>query len=162
MSFTPVSTQFSHVKPISVTLTKSAAPTGPSAFEPPQAQSGERAKLAAVLAQPLPVPSDSRLLTRSERLFKAHTGIHPMSLRIDGNDEYYLFMDLRAQNRWASYLMTSGMYVEATKIYNQALEEFHHNKPGPRPIPKSPRAIMEELGRTEALVLARLAKQDFV
>ena len=83
-------------------------------------------------------------------------------MKIEGNDQYTVFMQEREKHQWASYRMTSDAYVNAAQIYNQALEEFLHNSPGRRPTPKSPRAIMEELGRTEAMVLDRLAKGDFV
>jgi hypothetical protein len=42
-------------------------------------------------------------LTRSKSLFSIYMGLDARVPVIDGSDEFYLFMDLRAEQRWVSY-----------------------------------------------------------
>ena len=61
--------------------------------------------LAAISAQ-LKLP-DPQGLTRSEWLFSIATQSDIQALTIKENEEFYLFMDMRAENGWASFNLTS-------------------------------------------------------
>ncbi|KAI5985836.1 hypothetical protein EDD15DRAFT_2167798, partial [Pisolithus albus] len=56
--------------------------------------------------------------TRSQQIFSIMTGIPPESLTVNGEDEFYLFMEMRAKFGWLSYQMTSWKWVNATNEYN--------------------------------------------
>jgi len=42
-------------------------------------------------------------LTRSQSLFSVYMGLDARALEINGSNEFFLFMDLRAERRWVSY-----------------------------------------------------------
>ncbi|KAG2738225.1 hypothetical protein P692DRAFT_201842822 [Suillus brevipes Sb2] len=76
--------------------------------------------------------------TRSQRLFSISTGIHPRSLTFQNSDEFYLFMEMRAEFKWLSYQMTSKRWVMATEEYNHCLIK----KAGQSVIQKNPQALL--------------------
>jgi len=82
-----------------------------------------------------------------------------MSIRDDR--EFYLFMDMRTENQWASFNMTPKKWVAATHDYNKRLEALnmtrHHQT-----IAKMPKALMEMLGDVETKIANRILKNDFV
>jgi hypothetical protein len=109
---------------------------------------------------PLPETAPGSNLTRSQQLFSFATKIHPFSLSIVRGDEFFLFMDMRAEQQWTSYNMTSHRWVTATNTYNSRLEALakSHNQVF---IPKNPRALMEKLGEIEPKISDRLIRDDF-
>ena len=113
-------------------------------------------KLSSLLKLP-----DSQKLTRSEQLFSlaTKTDVRSMSIRDDG--EFYLFMDMRAENLWASFNMTSCKWVTATQDYNTRLEALNVGRNRPT-IKKNPRALLELLGEIEAKISERIIKNNFV
>jgi hypothetical protein len=112
------------------------------------------------LSSPLKLP-DSKNLTRSERLFSLGTHTDVRSLTISGDDEFFLFMDLRAKNSWASFNMTSPKWVAATQEYNTQLKALNSAKNHPT-IAKNPRALVDMLGKIEPKILERITKNDFL
>jgi hypothetical protein len=121
----------------------------------------ERADLPlANLSTPLTLP-DGEGLTRSERLFTiaTHTDVRSMALKAD--DEFFLFMDMRAEEKWASFNMTSHKWVTATQKYNARLEALNIKKNRPT-VKKNPRALMDLLGQVEPKVSERIIKNNFV
>ncbi|KAH9940973.1 hypothetical protein B0H21DRAFT_697284 [Amylocystis lapponica] len=94
--------------------------------------------------------------TPSQRLFSIATGIHPRSMTISSNDEFYLFMDLRNERKWASFEMSPRKWVIAANEYNARLETFNRSR-GTTTIRKTPRALMDKLGEIEPKILARIA-----
>ncbi|KAG1804558.1 hypothetical protein EV424DRAFT_1351258 [Suillus variegatus] len=59
--------------------------------------------------------------TRSQHLFSISMGIDPRSFTFQNLDEFYLFMEMRAEFKWLSYQMTSKRWVLATEEYNRHL-----------------------------------------
>ncbi|KAH9939540.1 hypothetical protein B0H21DRAFT_698307, partial [Amylocystis lapponica] len=94
--------------------------------------------------------------TPSQRLFSIATGIHPRSMTISSNDEFYLFMDMRSEKKWASFEMSPRKWVIAANDYNARLETFNRSR-GSTTIRKTPRALMDKLGEIEPKILARIA-----
>lgn len=109
----------------------------------------------------LPLPNDGLKLTRSQRLFSVVTGIPFQSLSINDRDEFFLFMDMRAELGWASFNMNSARYAQATLEYNTRLESANKTK-GRGTVKKSPRAIMEKLVDVEDVIMVRLSTNNFV
>lgn len=108
----------------------------------------------------LPVSSDLRKLTRSERLFSVATQVDIRSLTISGDSEFYLFMEMRAERKWASFRMNSHKWVVETDEYNKRLEAKNQQS-SLSTVKKNPRALLEKLIAIEAAVLRRLATQNF-
>ncbi|EPQ51434.1 hypothetical protein GLOTRDRAFT_22104, partial [Gloeophyllum trabeum ATCC 11539] len=100
------------------------------------------------LSARLPLPDGSTKMTRSELLFSVSTGINIRSLTINNNEEFFLFMDMRAEEKWVSFQMTSKKWVLATEKYNKRLEEAARtpSKSNSPFIAKNPRALMQKLG----------------
>ncbi|EKM49144.1 uncharacterized protein PHACADRAFT_107413 [Phanerochaete carnosa HHB-10118-sp] len=117
---------------------------------------------ASKLSDPLPLPADlnSQGLTRSQRIFAISSGMDPRSLHIDSDEEFYLFMDLRAEQQWRSFAMNSHKYVEATHLFNATLATRAREKGFPY-VAKNPRAILDKLGEMETAVLKRIKHQSF-
>lgn len=89
----------------------------------PGRRSGESKLIPTLDALDLKLPSIRIAgLTPSQRVFSIATGLNLLSLAITSGDEYFLFMNLRAEHLWASYNMTSAEWAEATDIYNSELK----------------------------------------
>src|SRR5712672_716698 len=126
-------------------------PTG--AFE--KSKSGSAS--ISSLSQRLPPPVRSMAgLTRSQSLFSIFTGVDARALAINGSDEFFLFMDLRAEQRWVSYNMNSRKWLVATNEFNSRLEALNTLE-GIGHIPKHPRTLMEQLGNVETKIATRIA-----
>ncbi|KAF8178001.1 hypothetical protein BJ912DRAFT_1146430 [Pholiota molesta] len=116
-----------------------------------------------MLRRPLQLPAElkDQGLTRSQLLFSIGTTVDPRALRILGDDEFYLFMDMRAELQWISFSMTSSKWAIATKAYNERLaklgKEKHFNV-----IKKNPRALMDKLNEIEPMISERLGDKDFI
>jgi hypothetical protein len=67
-------------------------------------------------------------LTRSQSLFSLYTGVDACALAINSSEEFYLFMDLRAEQRWVSYNMNSRKWLTATNEFNCRLEALDASK----------------------------------
>ncbi|KAH9955685.1 hypothetical protein BC827DRAFT_1235658 [Russula dissimulans] len=98
--------------------------------------------------------------TRSQSLFSVYTGLDACALAVNGSDEFYLFMDLRAEQQWVSYSMNSWKWLAATNEFNSRLEALNASKNAVH-IPKHPRAPMEQLGKVETKVATWIACNDF-
>ncbi len=94
----------------------------------------------------------------SEILISLVTGLHAGSVTFpeNNNEEFYLFMDLRAQYKWATFDMSALSWVEAVSIFNAALE-----KKVTGAIRKMPRTLMEKLEEVEKTVHFRLKNNNF-
>jgi hypothetical protein len=111
------------------------------------------------LMQPLPSPPTAGL-TRSQLLFSIGTAMDIRSLAVQGDTEFYLFMDMRAEFQWTSFAMTSQKWVTATHVYNERLE--HQTRvQGILFVRKNPRALMEKLGEIEPKISKRLLTKNF-
>lgn len=83
-------------------------------------------------------------------------------MSISSGDEFFLFMNLRAEYKWASYDMTPPKWVEAAIIYNTDLEKHNRSLGHFRwTSHKTPRALRDKLSEVEAMVLRRLAAGDY-
>lgn len=103
-------------------------------------------------------------LTPSQRLFSIATGINPLSSSIASGDEFFLFMNLRAEHQWVSFGMTPQKWVDAAVTYNVELEKLNRRLGHFRSnwaTWKTPRALMEKLGEVEPMILRRLATGDY-
>ncbi|CAL1700308.1 unnamed protein product [Somion occarium] len=107
----------------------------------------------------LPLPDDMSGLTRSQRLFSIATNIHIDSLTIKDANEFFLFMEMRRESKWASFNMTPKCWVLATEEYNTRLAQIL-NVPT-LAVKKNPRALMTKLSEIEAIILTRLSTQNF-
>lgn len=116
--------------------------------------------LLAKLSTPLSLPDGDRL-TRSERLFSIATHTDVRSMALKGDDEFFLFMDMRAEKQWASFNMTSRKWVAATQEFNARLEALNIKKNNPT-VRKNPRALMDLLGQIEPKISERIIRNDFI
>ena len=99
-------------------------------------------------------------LTRSQRLFSLATNIDPRSLLIQGDSEFFLFMDMRAEFKWISHEMTPKRWVEATAEYNKRMVAKRLGS-GPSVVLKHPLALSRKLGELEPRLMSRILKADF-
>ncbi|KAG1887911.1 uncharacterized protein F5891DRAFT_966573, partial [Suillus fuscotomentosus] len=95
--------------------------------------------------------------TRSQCLFSISTGIDPRSLTFQNSDEFYLFMEMRAEFKWLSYQMTSKRWVLATEEYNRRLIK----KKGQSVVQKNPQALLRALGDIEPKLMSKITKNDY-
>ncbi|GBE81445.1 hypothetical protein SCP_0311740 [Sparassis crispa] len=122
------------------------------------ARNATSAKIQDVMPLPsvLPLPNISGL-TPSQRLFSLAMGMHIQSMSINTKDEFFLFMDMRAEKRWASFSMTPRKWVIAASEYNTQLEAFNRSRGQAHlTVRKTPRALMEKLGELEPKIIARI------
>lgn len=108
----------------------------------------------------LPVGPELQKLTKSQRLFSLATKVDIRSLKISTNIEFYLFMDMRSEEQWTSFKMTSRKWVTATDEYNRRLEDSN-KKERCETFKKNPRALLDKLIEIEVSVLKRLVTQKF-
>ena len=108
----------------------------------------------------LPLPVRHPELTRSQLIFSISTSIDPRSLAIERKDEFFLFMEMRAEHQWASFSMTCRKWVTATSSFNTQLEE--RQKGGNLEIvKKNPRALMDKLAEVEQQIIQRFTTGNF-
>ncbi|EGO25016.1 hypothetical protein SERLADRAFT_438621 [Serpula lacrymans var. lacrymans S7.9] len=100
-------------------------------------------------------------LSRSQRIFSISTGIDPRSLTLNSSAEFFLFMDMRLQNKWALFSMTSRKWVLATADYNSRLEKLPKSGGSPA-VMKNPRALFDKLGEIETKIVERIKSNNFV
>ncbi|EDR02023.1 uncharacterized protein LACBIDRAFT_332792 [Laccaria bicolor S238N-H82] len=74
--------------------------------------------------EPLPLPGRHPQLTHSQFIFSVSTSINPCSLAIERKDEFFLFMEMRAEHQWVSFSMTCRKWVTATISFNVQLKEW--------------------------------------
>jgi hypothetical protein len=99
-------------------------------------------------------------LTRSQQLFSLTTSIDPRSLLIQGDGEFFLFMDMRAELKWISHEMTPRRWVEATAEYNKRMVTKRLGS-GPSVVLKHPLALSRKLGELEPRLMSRILKADY-
>lgn len=99
-------------------------------------------------------------MTRSQRLFSIMTGIDARSLTISSKDEFFLFMDLRAERQWASFRMNPNKLVAETNEFNKRLDQINQ-KLNLVTVNKHPRALHEMLGKIEQKIIQRLSTNDY-
>jgi hypothetical protein len=114
------------------------------------------------LEAPLPLPATNfdPKLTRSALFFSLATGINPLALSIATQEEFILFMEMRAQHQWKSYEMTSRRWVAAAELYNSCLVKQNEARHIPT-VSKKPRALMEKLGEVELKVIERILTGNY-
>ncbi|KAG0698511.1 hypothetical protein DFH29DRAFT_1018080 [Suillus ampliporus] len=95
--------------------------------------------------------------TWSQHLFSIAMGIDPHSLTFQNSEEFYLFMNMRAEFKWVSYQMTSKHWVLATEEYNCHLVK----KMGQSIIQKNPQALLRTLGDIEPKLMNRTIKDEY-
>lgn len=102
-------------------------------------------------------------LTPSQALFSRLTELDVRCLRLAPGPEFFIFMDLRAEYKWASYKMNAFKWVSATEEYNARLTKYGREHPEKLAlvIKKNPRALMEKLVEIEQKILNRIARRDF-
>ncbi|PIL26811.1 hypothetical protein GSI_11072 [Ganoderma sinense ZZ0214-1] len=110
---------------------------------------------AVPICLPIPIISGT---TCSQILISLVTGLDPRSLKFSNDDdEFYMFMDLRATYKWVTYNILALTWVEAASIFNAALEK----KRGKDAVRKTPRALMEKLEDIEKTIHFRIKNKDF-
>ncbi|KAF8191327.1 hypothetical protein BJ912DRAFT_849553, partial [Pholiota molesta] len=116
-----------------------------------------------MLRRPLRIPSTlhDKDLTRSQIIFSIGTSVDPRALRISGDDEFYLFMDMRAELQWISFAMTTPKWAIATKAYNNRLEKLGKEK-DLIIVQKNPRALMDKLSEIEPVISDRHTRKDYI
>ncbi|KAG0692816.1 hypothetical protein DFH29DRAFT_1043843 [Suillus ampliporus] len=95
--------------------------------------------------------------TPSQLFFSIATGIDPRSLTIRDSDEFYLFMDMRAEFKWLSYQMTSKRWVLAAEDYNHRLVK----KKGKSVVQKNLQALLRALGDIKPKLMNKIIKGDY-
>jgi hypothetical protein len=100
-------------------------------------------------------------LTRSERLFSTMTKTNIQSLAISNSDEFYLFMDMCAENGWALFKMNLRLWVIATCEYNLQLEALNQMKNIPT-IHKNPLALINLLGKIKPKISTWILTSNFL
>lgn len=106
--------------------------------------------------QPLLCPPQSP----SQKLYTRFTGIPLSVFKIERGEEFFLFMDLRAERKWVAHKLNSRAWIRATQEYNEALEK-KNIVAGLLTIKKTPHAMIEQLGYAENVVMNRLVSQNF-
>ncbi|EGO24999.1 hypothetical protein SERLADRAFT_469049 [Serpula lacrymans var. lacrymans S7.9] len=99
-------------------------------------------------------------LSRFQRIFSILTGIDPRSLTLNSSAKFFLFMDMRLQNKWALFSMTSQKWVLATADYNSRLEKLPKSGGSPA-VMKKPRALFDKLGEIETKIVKRIKSNNF-
>ena len=141
---------FTGAKNTTNTVTSPAMPLTTTGSHPP----------AHTISSSLPLANVPKL-TRSERLFSVTTHVDTRSMSIRDDDEFYLFMDMRAENKWVSFSMTPRKWVAATRSYNARLEAL--NLANRRiTVAKNPRALADMLGEIEGRITNRILTNNFV
>lgn len=121
--------------------------------------SSKQMRNKARLAELLPLPHNRAPgLTRSQMLFAIATRIDPRSLTIRDDSEYFLPTEPRERHQRAT---TPKDRVKAAEPPDEAPDLHRRTKGLLLPAKKNPRAIMDELNKTEIKVLDRIARQDF-
>lgn len=115
---------------------------------------------ATLLSKVLPTPRDAKL-SRSQLLFSITTSVDPRSLIITKPDEFFLYMDMRAEEKWSSFGMTSQKWALATQRYNGRLKKLDPENEN-NLVKKSTRALMDTISGVERQVLNRLAARNFI
>lgn len=115
------------------------------------------------LRRPLKLPEALRAqnLTRSALMFSIGTSIDPRALDIQGDEEFYLFMDLRAQEQWTVLGMTNQKWASAAKTYNTELKERSKRK-GFEFVKKNPQALGKKLSEIEPRILDRISRNNYI
>ncbi|KAI1788922.1 hypothetical protein LXA43DRAFT_893783 [Ganoderma leucocontextum] len=132
-------------------------------FFPSSSQASGTAQLVTIpdtMHFPRPVISG---LTPSQRMFSvASGGIDPRSLSLASidYDEFSLFLRLRAEGKWASYMMSPYNWVCAASIYNKELEKLNQRTQKTRPL-KTPRALMDKLFHLEPKLIACIISGNY-
>lgn len=108
----------------------------------------------------LPLP-DSRPLMRSQHLFSFKMGIDARSLTIASGDEFFLFMELRLEQRWASFMMSPCLWVQATQDYNNHLEKKFSGTVRSTFVKKNTRTLVDKLEEIEAVIIMQIAQGNF-
>ena len=140
----------------------SAQPSAPACMSLHAANSCHQHALTTTSAEaPLMLPRFAvDGLTRSQRLFSLTTNIDPRSLLIQGDSEFYLFMDMRAESKWVSHEMTPKRWVEATADYNKRLVTKQPWS-GPSAVLKHPLALSRKLGELEPKLMNRIVEGNY-
>ncbi|EGO27964.1 hypothetical protein SERLADRAFT_406875 [Serpula lacrymans var. lacrymans S7.9] len=123
-------------------------------------ESGVMSTKANSLFQPVP-PHNMPSISHSQRIFSIFTGIDPRSLVILTDREFYLFMDMRYQHKWVSFSMSAQKWVDATEMYNVALEELC-TREGIDIVRKNPRALFDKLGDVETAIIERMSTNNYI
>ncbi|KAF8546806.1 hypothetical protein OG21DRAFT_1479620 [Imleria badia] len=84
--------------------------------------------------------------------------IDARALAVNDSDEFFLFMDMRAEFQWVSHEMMRKQWVEATAEYNKRLV----SKRGPFPVLKHPLALLRKLGELEPQLMNRIMKGNYM
>ncbi|KAF9012175.1 hypothetical protein BDZ89DRAFT_963654, partial [Hymenopellis radicata] len=113
-----------------------------------------------------PLPVSTTGMTASQTLFALASGVQPTSLKIGKGDEFFLFMDMRSEQQWASFAMNPSKWLDATRQYNTRLQEKNATRSsstgeGAHFVSKSPHALMDKLGDVEATILKRIATENY-
>ena len=99
-------------------------------------------------------------LTHSQRLFSLTTNIDPQSLLIQGNNEFYLVMDMWANFKWVSHEMTPKQWVDMTREYNKHLVAKQPGS-GLSVVLKHPLALSRKLGELEPKLMNRIVEGNY-
>ncbi|KAI1782219.1 hypothetical protein LXA43DRAFT_906421 [Ganoderma leucocontextum] len=132
-------------------------------FFPSSSQASGTAQLVAIpdtVHFPRPVISG---LTPSQRMFSvASGGIDPRSLSLASidYDEFSLFLRLRVECKWATYMMSPYNWVCAASAYNKELEKLNQRTQKMRPL-KTPRALMDKLFHLEPKLIACIISGNY-
>jgi predicted acyltransferase (DUF342 family) len=111
------------------------------------------------LTQPLPLPANpgGPKYTRSERFFLLATNVNIHALSIGKGEEFFMFMDLRAENKWVTYNMTTAHYLHATSDFNSRLQQQSNTLT----TLKTARAIMDKLAEVEDIIANRIITKNY-
>lgn len=93
-------------------------------------------------------------------IFSIATRSDAQSMVIQGDTQFYLFMDMREEKQWASFNMNGPKWVSATHEYNTRLEA-QCQASGSLMIKKHPRALMDKLGDIEPKINARITTGNY-
>jgi hypothetical protein len=149
------------VAPPITTASALVASSVPLANDPMPSSAAAPKTLLDRLTSRIKLPADSAKLTPSQLLFAVSTGLDPRSMTIKGDEEFYLFMEMRAERQWVSFGMNSRKWVTATVAYNNRLESANATK-GVATVKKNPRALVDFLGSIEPKISRRILDQDFI
>ncbi|OJT10741.1 hypothetical protein TRAPUB_12742 [Trametes pubescens] len=75
--------------------------------------------------------------------------------------EFFVFMDLRAEQKRTSFSISSRMSVGATEEFNSRLAIRYTEKGLPPPFPKHPRALADKLADIETTIIKKISANDY-
>ena len=101
--------------------------------------------------------SQCKGLTKTQLFFLLSSKMDPRSYSIERGREFFIFMEMRERQQWASFRMTPKTWQDATRALNEELRK----QLGVSMPPKIPRALVDKLAEIEQRILVRIQTGNY-